>query len=214
MYRIDLSADSQSEFPPGIQVAALEELLSDGEIELICRHLGHTWRDRIFTPPVTVRSMVYRALNPDKSIRAVLTDLAVTDERLEQTPADASWCEARSRLPGDIWPELIQHSVGRLEDLISGRFLYHGRPVFLLDGSTLSMPVAQQERPGCSLRRGGDHLGIQPAANRDPPGRPARQRPSESDQLRLSHQDGPGILAAVTDGPLAPTARSVYPNVD
>jgi hypothetical protein len=140
MHRIDKLADSHLGFSQGIQVAALQELLSDGEIELVCRHLGHRWRDRIFTPAVTVRSMVHRALNPDKSIRAVLADLAVADGRLKHTPADASWCEARSRLPEELWPELLQHSINRLEYLTSGQFLYKGRQVFLIDGSTLSMP--------------------------------------------------------------------------
>jgi len=140
MHRIDKSAGSHPGSSQGIQVAALQDLLSDDEIELVCRKLGHSWRNRIFTPAVTVRSMVHRALNPDKSIRAVLTDLAVVDDRLKQTPADASWCEARSRLPEELWPELLLHSVKRLEQLTSGRFLYRRRPVFLIDGSTLSMP--------------------------------------------------------------------------
>jgi len=140
MHRIDTSAGSHPGFSQGLQVAALQDLLSDDEIEAICRHLGHTWRDRIFTPAVTVRSMVHRALNPDKSIRAVLTDLTVADDRLEQTPADASWCEARSRLPQALWAELLRHSVKRLGALTAGQFLYKGRQVFLIDGSTLSMP--------------------------------------------------------------------------
>ena len=140
MQRIDKSIGSHSGFPHGLQVAALQDLLSDQEVDLVCRHLGHTWRDRIFTPAVTVRSMVHRALNPDKSIRAVLTDLAVADERLKQTPADASWCEARSRLPEELWAELLRYSVERLKGLTSGQFLYKDRPVFLVDGSTLSMP--------------------------------------------------------------------------
>ena len=124
MYRIDKPTDSHSVFSHGVQVAALHELLGDDEVGLVCRHLGHTWRDRIFTPAVTVRSMVHRALNPDKSIRAVLTDLAVADDRIQQRPADASWCEARSRLPEDLWAELLQHSVRRLEGLTAGQFLY------------------------------------------------------------------------------------------
>lgn len=140
MHRIDKLAGSHPSFSQGIQVAALGDLLSDDEIEIVCRNLGHRWRDRIFTPAVTVRSMVHRALNPDKSIRSVLADLVVADDRLKQTPADASWCEARSRLPQELWAELIHHSVGRLDGLASGRFLYKGKRVFLIDGSTLSMP--------------------------------------------------------------------------
>ena len=140
MFRIDKPAGSHPGFSQGIQVAALHELLGDDEIGLVCSQLGHTWRNRIFTPAVTVRSMVHRALNPDKSIRAVLTDLAVADDRIGQVPAGASWCEARSRLPEKLWAELLQHSVRRLEGLTAGQFLYQNRPVFLIDGSTLSMP--------------------------------------------------------------------------
>jgi len=140
MHRIDSSTVSHPGFSQGIQVAALQAILSNDEIEMVCRNLGHTWRDRIFTPAVTVRSMVHRALNPDKSIRSVLADLVVADDRLKQAPADASWCEARSRLPQELWAELIRHSVHRLEGLTSGQFWHKGRKVFLIDGSTLSMP--------------------------------------------------------------------------
>lgn len=140
MYRIDTPADSRSGFSRGIQVAALLDLLGDKEIDLVCRQLGHAWRNRIFTPAVTVRSMVYRALNPDKSIRAVMADLAVSDDRIRHAPAGASWCEARARLPEPVFGELIQHSVRRLERLTAGQFLFENRRVFWVDGSTLSMP--------------------------------------------------------------------------
>jgi len=140
MYRIDKSAECHQGFAGGVQLSALQELLDEGEIDLICRQLGHKWRDRIFTPAVTVRSMVYRALNPDKSIRAALVDLAVGDDQIKQTPADASWCEARSRLPEELWAGLLQHSVRRLEPLTAGQDFYKQRPVYLIDGSTLSMP--------------------------------------------------------------------------
>ena len=78
-------------------MAALQQLLGDDEIEIICRPLGHTWRDRIFTPGVTVRSMIYRALKPDKPIRAALADLTAADDQLEETSADASWCHGHFR---------------------------------------------------------------------------------------------------------------------
>ena len=88
--------------------------------------------------------MVHRVPNPDKSIRAFVADLAVVDDRLTNMPAAASWCEARSRLPEQIWPEPLQHSINRLEYLASGHFLCRHRPVFLIDGSTLSMPDAPE----------------------------------------------------------------------
>lgn len=105
-------------FPPAVQVAALNEYLSDAEIDDICRSLGHRWRDRDLGPGVTVRSMVYRGLHPNHSIRATLLDLAAGDERAKRRPADASWCEARDRLPKALWPELIDASVARLDRLV------------------------------------------------------------------------------------------------
>ena len=157
MYNIDKSAEYHQQFTHDIQLAALQELLTDGEIGLICHQLGHTWRDRIFTPAVTVRSMVYRALNPDKSIRAILADLAATDDRLEQIPAGASWCQARSRLPEKLWAQLLQSSVKRLKQFTSDQYLYKQRPVYLIDGSTLSMsdtPELVEEFGYSSTRHG------------------------------------------------------------
>ena len=84
--------------------------------------------------------MVYRGLHPAKSIRAALVDLAADGGGLAPPPADASWCEARDRLPPDLWRELLRGSVTRLEDLVGRDHLLFGRPVYIADGSTLSMP--------------------------------------------------------------------------
>lgn len=140
MYAIDGSAKSHHGFSRCVQVAALEEHLTEVEIEAICHELGHRWRQRIFTPTLTVLSMLYRRLHPDKSIRAALADLAAGNEQLEQAPADSSWCEARSRLPERLWPRLIARSTQRLQQLAGSRYLYFGRWVYLVDGSTVSMP--------------------------------------------------------------------------
>ena len=140
MYGIDTFASLHPPFCRSIQIAALADLLSDEEIDTVCRQLGHSWRGRIFPPAVTVRSMVYRRLHPDKSIHAVLADMVAADDRIEQTPATTSWCEARSRLPEPLWPELIGGSTARLQALAGQRYLYVGRSVYLLDGSTISMP--------------------------------------------------------------------------
>ena len=58
MYGIDTCSQLHQPFCRSVQVAALGDLLGDEEIDTICRQLGHSWRDRIFTPAVIVRSMV------------------------------------------------------------------------------------------------------------------------------------------------------------
>jgi len=122
------------------QVAALADLLSDADIKAICRQLGHPWRRRILPPGTTVRSMVYRRLHPDKSILAALADMTAANEHLPRTPADSSWCEARSRLPEALWAHLIARSTQRLQTLAGESYLYQGRELYLADGSTVSMP--------------------------------------------------------------------------
>ncbi len=139
MYIIDKSTEDQQPFSQQIPFAALRELLTDAQVETICRQLGHLWRERRLPPAAMVRSLVYRSLHRNQSIKTLLTDMAAADI-WHQAPTDAAWCQARSRLPVALWPELIQHSTQHLVGLVGHHFLYCGRPVFLIDGSTVSMP--------------------------------------------------------------------------
>ncbi|MGB2823882.1 MAG: IS4 family transposase [Phycisphaerae bacterium] len=140
MYRIVNPIQSHQEFRGSVQLAALQELLSDEEIDGICQEFGHKWRERELPPAVTARSMVYRALNSDRSIPAVLADLAAGGAVSSATLTDSAWCQARSRLPLVVWVELLQRSARRLRRLLGKEHLFFGRPVYLVDGSTLSMP--------------------------------------------------------------------------
>lgn len=139
MYSIDKSTEDQQTFSQRIPFAALAGVLTDGEIETICRQLGHVWRERRLPPALTVRSMVYRSLHRNQSIQTLLADMAAANIQ-QKAPTDAAWCQARSKLPTALWPELIHHSVQRLVDSVGPQFLSWGRPVFLVDGSTVSMP--------------------------------------------------------------------------
>jgi len=136
---IDKSTEEEQTFSQRIPFAALAEVLTDEEIETICRQLGHVWRERRLPPALTVRSMVYRGLHRNQSIKTLLADMAAANIQCK-APTDAAWCQARSKLPAALWSELIQHSVQRLVDFVGQQFLYGGRPVFLVDGSTISMP--------------------------------------------------------------------------
>jgi hypothetical protein len=69
----------------------------------------------------------------------LLTDIAAADIKF-QAPTDAAWCRARSKIPAELWPQLIQRSEQRLTRLIGHKYLYCGQPIFIIDGSTVSMP--------------------------------------------------------------------------
>jgi len=125
-------------FEHPVQLAALQEYLSDAEIETICRQLGHKWRDRDLPPGVTVRSLVYRSLNPDKSINAVIADLAAAGLGDALDVTDSAWCQARSRLPQELLDALVRRSDKRLATMTGQEYSCWGRPIYLADGSTVS----------------------------------------------------------------------------
>ena len=52
MYRIVSSPRPSRSFRKSLQLASLEELLPDGQVEGICRDLGHAWRDRQLPPGI------------------------------------------------------------------------------------------------------------------------------------------------------------------
>ena len=113
MYATTPEAVVHAFWRPTIDLAALETHLADDEIDTICLQLGHRWRERIFPPSVTVRSIVYRGLYPDKSIDAVLADMAATAPEADP-PSDAAWCHARDRLPDDLLEQLVVRSAARV----------------------------------------------------------------------------------------------------
>jgi len=139
MHNINKFKKSNRVISKTISLATFQELITDAEIQTICRQTGHTWRQRLLPPPTVIRSMAYRSLHTNKSIKTLLTDIAAMNIE-SQVPTDAAWCRARSRLPAELWPHLIQLSERRLSRLVGHKYLYCGQPVFIIDGSTVSMP--------------------------------------------------------------------------
>lgn len=140
MYRIVHSAKSHQRMRCSLQLAALDGLLPDAEVEAISRDIGHRWRKRKLPPGPTVRSMVYRGLHPDHSIVGMLADLGGLLGPDVPAPTDAAWCQARSRLPEGVLVELISRRAWESRRRFGRACRWHGRWVFRIDGSTVSMP--------------------------------------------------------------------------
>ena len=140
MYGIVHPEGSQHHFRRRLSLDALEELLPDQQIDLICRQLGHSWRQRQLPPSVTVRSMIYRELNSDRSIAATVAELVASGTVNTDGLSDSAWCQARSRLPQPLWGELLDLTARRLRRCVGRKHLWFGRTVFIADGSTVSMP--------------------------------------------------------------------------
>jgi hypothetical protein len=119
------------------------ELLSATEVESTCRALSHQWRNRIYTPWITLGMFLSQILSSDQSCGDAL-------ERFQKYRNDCgllpvadntvSYCEARQRLPEEVVWDLARRSGQSIHAKADVEWLFQGRPVKLLDGSTVVMP--------------------------------------------------------------------------
>jgi hypothetical protein len=101
------------------------------------------WLDRIFSPLVTLWVFLGQVLSADHSCRAAVARLIAHRLARGQGPCSAqtgAYCQARKRLPESFFAD-VACSVGRrLDDQADRRWLWHGRRVYLFDGTTVTMP--------------------------------------------------------------------------
>jgi Transposase DDE domain len=119
------------------------EILSATEVESTCRARNHKWRSRVFTPWITLNMFLSQILSSDHSCGDALDRFQkyLKDCGLPPVANDtASYCEARQRLPEEVVWELARRSGQSIHDKADVQWLFAGRPVKLLDGSTVIMP--------------------------------------------------------------------------
>lgn len=134
--------------------ANVATLLEAATIERLCRELGHCWRDRILTPVVTVHGFLLQVLYGNTACDHVphLLGGSFTGEAYRQ---------ARCRLPLALFERLLETVVESLASCRDAAATWCGHRVWLLDGSSCSMPdtpALQQvfgqpgaQKPGCGF---------------------------------------------------------------
>ena len=107
------------------------------------------WRDRRYAPLVALRLFVEQVLHTDHACQDVVVRYA--SERVAQGEAQVSlssgpYCNARQRLPLGL-VERLGKSVGkRLEGASTAGWEWRGRPVKIVDGTTVTMPDTEENR--------------------------------------------------------------------
>jgi DDE family transposase len=104
---------------------------------------GVRFKDRIYTPMVTLCLFLSQVLDPDHSCRSVVAQLVVwlaVNGRKPCAPDTQSYCEARRRLPLGVIVRLVRQTAEEIEQGAAEPWLWHGRRVSIIDGSTASMP--------------------------------------------------------------------------
>jgi hypothetical protein len=113
--------------------------LEDDAILEACRAAGHRWRERDLGPVATVRLFLLQILYGNVACNFVprLAGKSVTG---------AAYCEARARLPLEALQTLLARSTTKMAACARDAGLWLGHRLFLVDGSSFSMPDADELR--------------------------------------------------------------------
>jgi Transposase DDE domain len=131
----------------------LETILPRALVQQVLREEGASWRRVFYTPWLTFWASFWQALSPDHSCRAAVKRVAAwmarRGEKLDGEDTGA-YCKARARLPESV-PSRLMRSLGhRMHDEAPEGWLWCGRRVKVVDGTTVSMPdtrANQREYP-------------------------------------------------------------------
>jgi hypothetical protein len=122
------------------------------------------WQGWIYTPTVTVWVFLSQCLSGDHSCRDAVARLIAwrTAQGLQPCSADTgAYCTARDALPEKACHELVQRTGHEAEQPAATEWLWRGRRVRVVDGSTITLPDTPEnqaeypqprsQRPGCGL---------------------------------------------------------------
>ena len=128
---------------PRIECLPFHDILDAKMVNAALASAGVTFKERIYTPFVTLCRFLSQVLDPDHSCRAAVARLIVwlaVNHRKPCSPETNSYCEARQRLPLEVIVELVHQTAHKIEAGASDQWLWKGRRTSIIDGSTSSMP--------------------------------------------------------------------------
>ena len=125
------------------------DLLDADQIDVILSELGLEFRERVYTPDVVVGMFLFQALSDDASCRNAVSKLIaqrIAEQRSPCSPNTGSYCTARARLPEELLRRLARQMGQRLADRADPAWLWKGRVVKVVDGTTVSMPDSEENQ--------------------------------------------------------------------
>ncbi|MCC7107557.1 MAG: IS4 family transposase [Chloroflexi bacterium] len=123
-----------------------QQLLPEALLERFAREEGVHFGQRpnaVYTPPVTLWAFLAQCLSDTKACTAAVARVLVLYASLGRGPCSANtgaYCLARAQLPEAFLRRLTYHIGQTLEEQAERNWLWHGRPVKLVDGTVLSAP--------------------------------------------------------------------------
>jgi hypothetical protein len=115
------------QFKTDVSKAVSSETILD-----ICGTLRHTWRDRVLDPVTTVHVFLLQILHGNTACTALSRLAGVVFSA-------AAYCDARMRLPMDLFQELLQRVCDAFYSEVENTGRWRGHRTWSLDGSSFSM---------------------------------------------------------------------------
>lgn len=115
------------------------ELIPQELIEQLCHDANHRWRNRDLGPVVTTYLFLRQILEGNVPVGELRHQSGLSF-------TDSAYCQARARLPRQVLEGLQRAVTGAVDALTEPQpsELWFGHRVFLLDGSSFSMPDAPE----------------------------------------------------------------------
>jgi hypothetical protein len=104
---------------------------------------GIPWKDRIYSPLVTLWLFLGQVLSSDHSCRAAVGRLLAQRASRGLRPCSAqtgAYCQARKRLPEKFFAAIARQTGRTLDANVDPAWLWKRRRVYMFDGSSVSMP--------------------------------------------------------------------------
>ena len=104
---------------------------------------GVSWKDRIYSPLVTLWVFLGQVISADHSCRAAVSRLIAHRLSRGRCPCSAetgAYCQARKRLPEKFFSDVARQTGSALDAKAPSHWLFNGRRVYAYDGSTVTMP--------------------------------------------------------------------------
>jgi hypothetical protein len=115
-----------------------------GSIEAACRAGNGHWRNRFWTPLQTFWTFLWQVLHVDSSCRqtvaAALAQQAAAGRQSLPSDDPSAYCQARKRIPLEALQDSMQRVGQRLRDDVAAAITWCGHRVWLVDGTSCSMP--------------------------------------------------------------------------
>jgi putative transposase len=133
---------------PYVQAEGLPfaDILSPAEVQRALDEEGvdfGTTPGSVYTPALVLWAFLSQVLAKDKSCRAAVLRVLVLLVGLSREPCSAdtgAYCRARNKLPIPFVRRLTLQVAQEMEQRVPAFWQWHGRPVFLADGTHVSMP--------------------------------------------------------------------------